>query len=138
MNIIELLVKAANNNHGRTLQPEQVRETVTYISALNNELQAVNGRLDALTKLMLVALSRLGGKITVQAHEFDEAAGDGFSVHWDEEGDTIEVKLDNLGVPEVQVEDNPADGESDGDSTPVSEVSEAGAPSEDGDTEEGA
>lgn len=137
MNIIEQLVKSANDHHGRTLQPDQVREVVSYLAAMDNQIQVLNGRLDALTRIALLTVSRLGGKVVLQSFEFDEADGDGFSVHWDEEGDTIEVVLDSVAVSEVQLDDGAADGESVAGLAPVPEVSEAGAEAEASSDEEG-
>ena len=111
MNIMELLVKAAKSNHGRQLEATQVQAVVEGFMAMDNQLQATEQRLDALTRITTVAMHRIGGRLSITPTEFDESEDDFFTVVWDEEKDVINVELGELDVPEVPVEDEAADRE---------------------------
>ncbi len=130
MNVIEMLVKAANNNHGRTLEPAEVKEVVSSLNAMNNQMETVNSRLDGLTRITTVLIGRLGGKITMQPSEFDEADDRGFTVNWNEEGDYIAVELDDVAVPDMQDEDEATDSEPDFDQPPLPGLGDAGTEAE--------
>lgn len=116
----ELLVKAAQQNHGRTLDPEAVREVLSTVQAMNQRLMAAEGRLDALTRVVGVFLSRAGGVTTMTPAEFDDYDDQEFVITWNEETDVIEIRSQEVAVPVLQ--------EDDGDSAPgagsVAHVSE--------------
>jgi hypothetical protein len=113
MSAIPLLVKAGQNNHGRTLDALQVKELLETLSAQQNTITNLDGRLTALMLLSNVMLQRLGGKASFPAFELNDAeTNGGFEVAWKEESDVIEIRLTPVEVPEVQVDDDTtSDGE---------------------------
>jgi hypothetical protein len=125
MSAIQSLAKSAENNHGISLQPIQVKEVMDTLVSYQNAYQAVSGRLESLTYISTVLIERLGGKVNLQSHELDDAsAGPGFDVSWDEETDVITIRLSEVAVPEVQLDDGTAE-VSGADVAPVPEESEA-------------
>jgi hypothetical protein len=127
MNVMEQLVKSANQNHGRTLQPAEVRAVVDGFQAMNQQMLVVEGRLDAVTRIVGVMLTRLG-PVAIQPAEFEEFENTaGFNVRWDEETDVIHVEpaqeegpQGDLEVSELLVDDDDADQDAGG-LPPVSE-----------------
>lgn len=110
MSIIPLLVKAGQNNHGRTLEAQQVKEVLETMAAQQNTIANLDGRLQALTLISNVMLQRLGGKASFPAVELSEAeTNGGFEVAWKEETDVIELRLTPVAVQEVQADDEHAE-----------------------------
>jgi len=110
MSVIPLLVKAGQNNHGRTLEAQQVKELLETLAAQQNTIANLDGRLQALTLISNVMLQRLGGKASFPAVELSEAeTNGGFEVAWKEESDVIELRLTPVVLPQVPVEDEPAE-----------------------------
>jgi hypothetical protein len=126
MNVMELLVKSAQSNHGRPLEPAQVQELVAGFQAINQALMTAEGRLDAVTRIAGVLLERLGGKVRIMPEELDEfEQTPGFLVNWDVGTDVIYVETQaeeapRLEVPPVQLEAEDAEA-SPSDGTPLPE-----------------
>jgi len=111
MSVIQLLVQAGKNNHGRTLEAPQVKEVLETMAAQQQTITNLDGRLTALMLLSNVMLQRLGGKASFPAFELNEAeTNGGFEVAWKEETDVIEIRLTPVEVQQVPVDDEPADG----------------------------
>ena len=91
--ILQLLAKAAESNHGRQLTPQQVKEVVTILQAMQYEIAASHGRLEAQTRLLSILLNQLGGEIDISADLYVEAENYVVNVTWSDEGDTINAKL---------------------------------------------
>ena len=123
MNVIELLAKAAQQNHGRQLDAPAVKEVLMTLQIQQKQLLGSQGRLDALTRVAGVLLERLGGTANITPDELDAFAdGPGFTIEWDEETDVIHVNIamDEVDVPEVPV-DADAAASSEGGLAPVPE-----------------
>lgn len=103
MNVMELLVKAANSNHGRTLDPSGVKAVVEGFQALDHQLRLTEARLDAVIRTTSVLLEKLGGHVIVQPEEFDEADERPFVLDWKEEENVIHVRYE-VPVSEMQLE----------------------------------
>lgn len=111
MNVLELLAKSAEVNHGRKLEAPQVKELLSVFQALQQQALNVQARLEGLTRIAVVQNQTLGGSLGVTETAFDEAEGYGLNVVWDDEGGTIEVTTYQVDVPDVQVGDDPTDDE---------------------------
>jgi hypothetical protein len=110
MSVIPLLVKAGQNNHGRTLEALQVKELLETLAAQQNTITNLDGRLQALMLLSNVMLQRLGGKASFPAVELSEAeTNGGFEVAWKEDTDVIELRLTPVVLSQVPVEDESAE-----------------------------
>lgn len=110
MSIIPLLVKAGQNNHGRTLDAVQVKEVLEAFAAQQNSITNLDGRLQALTLISNVMLQRLGGKASFPADELDDAQSNGgFEVKWKEDTNVIEIRLTPVVLPQVPTEDEPTE-----------------------------
>lgn len=111
MNVIELLAKAAQQNHGRQLDPPAVKEVLMTLQTQQQQYLASQGRLDAVTRVAGVMLERLGGTITMQPEELEAFAdGPGFNVEWNEETDVVHVDIavEDVEMPEVSEDDETA------------------------------
>lgn len=113
MSTLQSVAKAAQAGHGITLQPLQVAEVAQAFAQYHQALQETQMRMEALTDMTVVMIQRLGGKLTLMPEEID-APHNGFDVNWDEEKNVIKLKLSPLEVPEVLVEDEPAEGDDSG------------------------
>jgi hypothetical protein len=113
MNVMEALAQSAKNRHGRTLSERQVQELVTIIQAMQMQIANDQGRLEAQTRILTVALEELGGDLLMPAEDFANAQQYIIDVEWDEEGDTIHasIRLADVGVPEVQDDGAAASGD---------------------------
>jgi len=142
MNVIEALAKAAEQNHGRELQPRQVRELVTIMQAMQQEIAVQQARADGTTRIAAVALNQIGGRLRIVPDMYIEAEQYAVRVEWndDEEGDIIDVTLiketpaADVGVSAVQEGDDSDDGdpvstvrlpESDSERSPAADTADA-------------
>ena len=124
MNVFEGLAQSAKNNHGRTLQPPQVQELVGVLQQMQLQISNDMTRMDALTRILAVAIHSAGGTLDIEPDTFGDAENWLTDVVWDEEedGGTIHVttRLAIVDVPTVQ-DDDQATGDSDIVLVPVSE-----------------
>ena len=121
MSVIERLMQSAKNNHGRTLQPDEVGEIVEALAALQYYATEWEIKNEALTRVAAIALQRLGGGMILTPDEYDAAVSRGVELTWDddEEGGTIYAKAYQVDVPQVRPEDDTAERQIDGDMAPV-------------------
>lgn len=105
-NIIERLAKSAESNHGLQLQPVHVKEIITIMQGMQMQIASDQGRSDALTRILAVALNQVGGALDIEAELFAEAEAYSINVEWDEEdkGAVIHATLTRgeMAVPEMQ------------------------------------
>jgi hypothetical protein len=123
----ENLARSAENNHGRTLQPIQVREIMGDVLGLQQELIATQSRLNAIVTVTGTMVRLLGGEVRLTAEQMDGPVG--FNITPDEEGRWLDVHaVDDVPVSEVQEEDE-ATIDSDGDlaSVPIDGLDEVPA-----------
>lgn len=125
MSAIELLGDSVQQGHGRAFTHDQLSELVATIQHQQVELMNQYARVEALTRLAVVVVDQLGGKLTITPTAYEEAIKYGLDVNWSEEGDIIHVESYEVVLPEVQMEDDSDDGEGVGDVPPV--PSEGGA-----------
>lgn len=106
MNVIERLAKSAQNNHGLEIHPTQVKELVAIIQAMQMQIANDQGRLEAQTRILAVALNQVGGALDIIPDLFAEAERYAVDVEWSEEGDNIRasLRLADVVVPDVQQE----------------------------------
>lgn len=110
MNVLELLAKSAEANHGRKLEAPQVKELLTIFQALQQQALNSQARLEGLTRIAVVQNQMLGdGRISESA--FDEAEAYGLKIEWDDEGGGIEVTTYQVDMPELSVVDDATDDE---------------------------
>lgn len=114
MNVLERLGKSAENNHGLTLEPTQVREVVTVIQAMQMEIASQTVRADGVTRVAAVVLNELGGQVNIVPEMYADAEQYAVRAEWvydedDPESEVINVKLVkteaaafDVEVPEVQ------------------------------------
>ncbi len=107
MNIFQLLAKSAENNNGRTLQPQQVREVVTVLQAMQYEIAEGGVRTEALTRFCVVLIDDVGGNLVMDGSDYVEAETRGLAADWSEEGDTIALSTYEVDMPSVPVDDSP-------------------------------
>jgi hypothetical protein len=120
MNVFQKLAKSAENRHGLELQATQVQELVATMQAMQYQIANDQGRLEAQTRILAVALNQIGGSLDIAAELFSEAENYVIDVEWNDEGDTIRasLRLADVVVPEVQEEDSAAT-DSTGDAVPL-------------------
>ena len=114
MNVIEMLAKSAQNNHGRSFAPTQIREIVTIMQGMQYQIANDNARLDALTRILAVSLNQQGGALDIDAEVFADAENYAVDAEWDheEEGSTIHVSIrPNVDMPPMPEEDEAAEGD---------------------------
>ena len=128
MNVLELLAKSAEANHGRKLEAPQVKELLTIFQALQQQALNSQARLEGLTRIAVVLNSMAGGESTITEAAFDEAEDYGLQVEWDDEGGGIEITTYQVDLPELSVVDDATDDEEQPDLAPVPEG--GGAPDE--------
>ncbi len=104
---IQAISRAAQSNHGITLQPAQAQDVLQTFINMQQAMQSLQMRMDALTDMAVVFIERLGGKVTLLPEDVDKPHN-GFDVNWDEEKNVIKVQLSPLEVPEVPVDDGTA------------------------------
>jgi len=104
MNVLEKLAKSAENNHGLELQAVHVKEIVTIMQGMQFQIANDQGRLEAQTRILTVALNQIGGALDIPTELFAEAESYIIDVEWNDEGSNIRasIRLANVEVPEVQ------------------------------------
>ncbi len=106
INVISLLAKSAEKGRGREFHASQIKEIVTIMQGMQFQIASDQGRSDALTRVLAVALNQLGGAIDIEPDLFVEAENYIVNVQWDEEdeGAIIHATLQrtNVDVPSVQ------------------------------------
>ena len=120
MNVFQKLAKSAESRHGLELQATQVQELVATIQAMQMQIANDQGRLEAQTRILAVALNHIGGAIDIASELFSQAENYVIDVEWDEEGDTIRasLRLAGVDVPEMP-EEEPTASVSGGDAVPL-------------------
>lgn len=110
MNILQKLAKSAEVGHGLELAPVHVKELVTVMQGMQYQIANDQGRLEAQTRILAVALNHVGGKLDIESQLFAEAENYVVNVEWEEEGDVIHASLGlaDVAVPEVQDQDEAA------------------------------
>lgn len=139
MSAIELLAGSVEAGHGREFTVDQLKELAAIYQSQQYELMNQYTRNEALTRVAVIALSELGGSLTLSSVLYDEATSHGLEMSWDEEGDIINVKTYEVVVPDMPERDIDAIGTDDGDQPSVSDRggAEGEVASEADDKEEG-
>ena len=75
MSVFERLGKSAQNHHGMTLTPDQVREVVFTVQAMQVQIGEQALRADGVTRIAACALSELGGELNIVPDMYAEAEG---------------------------------------------------------------
>lgn len=113
MNVIELLAKSAESNHGREFEPTQIKEIVTILQGMQYQIANDQGRLDALTRILAVSLNQLGGALDIAAETFADAEHYIVDANWDheEEGSIVHVSIrpSKVEVPELSEDSGAAE-----------------------------
>ena len=131
MNVFERLAKSAESRHGLELQARQVQELVATMQAMQMQIANDQGRLEAQTRILAVALNQVGGALDIDPSLFAQAEAYIVDVEWSDEGDNIRasLRMADVGVPEVSQDGAAASGSGDG-AVPVSADSATGPDSD--------
>jgi hypothetical protein len=107
MNVIEMLGKSAENNHGRELSATQVKEIIVILQAMQMQIAQDQSQLDAQTRILAASLDQHGGALDISSTMFAEAERYVVEAVWDAEKDVIHARV---AVPKVSEEDAATEG----------------------------